>query len=55
MDCYVIFGENLVRLASVLVNLWKWSYCSRQGTVHGYCSPTLFTHRWPTINGNLND
>ncbi|GKV46010.1 hypothetical protein SLEP1_g53033 [Rubroshorea leprosula] len=25
-------------------------------TVHvGYCSPTLFTHRGPTINGDLND
>ncbi|GKV17148.1 hypothetical protein SLEP1_g27687 [Rubroshorea leprosula] len=56
IDCYVIFGENPVRLASVLANLWKWSYCSRRG----HCSPVtvhrlLFTPRGPTFNGNLND
>ncbi|GKV51331.1 hypothetical protein SLEP1_g57999 [Rubroshorea leprosula] len=46
IDYYVIFGENLVKLASGLANFWKWEllftslftdYCSRhcsRVTVH---------------------
>ncbi|GKU89056.1 hypothetical protein SLEP1_g3248 [Rubroshorea leprosula] len=38
--------ENPVRLASVLANLWKWSYCSRRVTIHRHCSPvTVHTPR----------
>ncbi|GKV29934.1 hypothetical protein SLEP1_g38807 [Rubroshorea leprosula] len=55
ISCCDFWRENPVRLASVLANLWKSGYCSRRGTVHWYCSSTLFTPRGPTFNGNLND
>ncbi|GKV42172.1 hypothetical protein SLEP1_g49609 [Rubroshorea leprosula] len=46
--CCDFWRENPVRLASVLANLWEWSYCSHRG----HCSRVLFmsTVHTPRVN-----
>ncbi|GKV47149.1 hypothetical protein SLEP1_g54069 [Rubroshorea leprosula] len=37
-------GQKTRELASGLANFGECSYCSRRGTVHGYCSRVLFIY-----------